>query len=62
MDHPTNPPEVPRGDSAALFRSGYITAMTLAVSRVEHLLGETELIFRQLQAALADRQREGGDQ
>ena len=61
MNHPT-PPPTPKGDSAALFRSGYVTAMTLAVSRVEYLLTETELIFRQLQAALADRQRESGDQ
>ena len=60
MNNVPNHPTTPRGSDADLFRAGYVVAMTLAVSRVEHLLTETELVFRQLQAALADRQREGG--
>ncbi len=60
-DNVPNHPEGPRGDSAAIFRSGYIVAMNLAVSRVEYVLGELELVHRQLLAALTDRQREGGD-
>ena len=51
----------PQGDSAAIFRAGFVTAMQLAITRVEHLLTEVQLVHAQLRAALADRQLEAGE-